>query len=566
MVAPSLSLYSLLGDPLIFMTTMHKAHRRRGGSLALVLVIATLGFLAAFVLAGTTSAHLNFANRSSRVARARLLAEAAVTRAVVELQKDSAYGALGEGFELELPGNPAGSVGKLGFAPDVVANLSLAPETTAYSTYNLDADTSTPGFQNRLVPAHSVHLVGEGTCLGVTRRVEAIVCLPPFPYAIASSGPIESQGELLVGSLNGQTSPGTITADDLLPAHVASNDAEATSVTLGPRSVVVGDIRSVGGLNLSEGVVVKGQTLAYGEPVALPKVPLQDYDPEGRQTGYQQLPSEISDATVAGTARSSGDLTVYGELDLDQAKLYVDGHLTVRGPISGQGLVVARQGATIYTGARLSGGQAVLLSGGDVTIAGGGPLGSFFQGLVYAEGAFEARDITVVGSFIARGEGASVKLSNARVLGDTEVTHWTPTSSHTFYFVPGSRHNEPAIQVAEPTDDSFAIRARVAVDSSGDITVEVDDPRTGETKTYHAIHPAARGIAVVANEVGRDLLLETPAQHRPGGRNLVAAAETLEQTLTGLVEDTAGEHGTGFDLNKFLSVSDRLRVTLWREL
>ena len=146
--------------------------QRRGGTLAYVLVLSTLAFLAAFVLAGTTSAHLSFANRSSRVLRARLLAEAAVTRAVCQLQADPQWGSHGESLQVSLPGNPEGAGGRLSFDPG----------QPAFSTFNLEQDTARPGYGQRLVPARSAHLVGEGSCLGVTRCVEAIVTLPPYPY------------------------------------------------------------------------------------------------------------------------------------------------------------------------------------------------------------------------------------------------------------------------------------------------------------------------------------------------------------------------------------------------
>lgn len=524
---------------------------RRGASLVFVLVVATLGFLAAFVLAGSTSAHLSFAQRSSRVVRARLLAEAAVTRAVAELQQDPLYGQAGASITVTFPGDPPGAHGRLTFAEG--GGFS--------STYNLDSDTSRPGAQGRLVPPHSVHLIGEGECLGVLRRVEAIVTLPPYPYALASSGPIVSDGELLVGSLDESSSSDLVTPESLAPAHLASNHPDPSSISLGPRTTVVGDVRSVGGLELSQGVVIKGQTLAYGEPVALPEIPLESYDPRQGQTGYQQLPSELTEATISGAARADGDLTVYGELTLDQGKLYVDGHLTVRGPLSGRGLIVASQGASLYTGARITGGEAVLLSGGDVLLQGGGPLGSFFQGMVYAEGSFQASDITVVGSFISRGEGAGVRLRNARVLGNPELTSWEPSLSHTFHFAPGPKRNEPAIRIAGPAPGSFAISVRLISDD-GQVRIAIDDPRGGPTRTFSSWHPAARQVAVLANDLGRELL----AGQGGGGTNLVAAAESLEETLRRLQEQLSDRGEIGFDLNRFLSLSDRLRVTLWREL
>lgn len=526
--------------------------KRRGGSLAFVLVVATLGFLCAFVFAGSTSAHLAFSRRSSRVTRARTLADSVVTRALAELQQNVEFGQNGEALRVTLPGNPDGSAGELTFAPGA----------TVYSTYNLDSDTSRPGYGGRLVPPHSVHVVGEGRCLDLTQRVEAIVTLPPYPYAIASSGPIESDGELLVGSLDAESAGGTIAVENLLPAHLASNDPVDSSITLGPNSTVMGDIRSVGGLRLSDGVVVKGQTLSYGEPVALPEIPLQEYDPEGRQPGYQVLPSEVTDATISGTARSEGDLTIYGELVLDEGKLYVDGHLTVRGPISGKGVVVAKEGADLYTGARLTDGHAVLLSGDDVRLRGGGPLGSFFQGLVYSEGSFQAEDITVVGSFISRGEGAGVKLSNARVLGETDYTTLEPSASVTFHFVQGERRNEPAVQVAGPTADSFSVEVTIKNSPDGP-EIEVLDPIDRTSRICTSYHTAARQIAVVANKFARQL--EGQGVIPGSGRNLVAAAETLEATLTRRAQELESSEAE-FDLNRFLGVADRLRVTLWREL
>lgn len=407
-----------------------------------------------------------------------------------------------------------------------------------------------------------MHLVGQGEYLGVTRRVEAIVTLPPYPYAIASSGPIESDGELLVGALDAQASEGPITPDTLYPAHLASNDPVETSISLGPRTTIVGDVRSVGGLRLSDGVVVKGQTLSYGEPVALPEISLESYDPEAAQTGYQVLPNELSGATISGTARAPSDLTVFGDLDLDQGKLYVNGHLTVYGLVSGRGLVVAKDGATITTGARVAGGQAVLLSGNDVELKGGGPLGSFFQGMVYCEGAFEASDITVVGSFISKGSQAAVRLKNARVLGDSSATTWSPSSSHTLYFVPGRRPGEPAVRVPGPTSDSYSIEVRLE-QRPGETDFQIVDPSTGAVSTYGNVHVAARHLAVLANDMARDL---PPSDVNGNGRNLVANAENLEALLQGMADALLESGGEGFDLNKFLSVSDRLRVLLWREL
>ncbi len=534
-----------------------QAAANRGASLAFVLVVTALGFLAAFVLAGTSSAHMGFANRVSQDQRARNLAEAAIAEALAHLQEDPSYGQAQETVTVTLPGLPPGAGGTVSFQ-------TVAPDP--FSTYNLQSETARPGFRGRTVPAHSVHLVGVGTCGTSERMIEVIATLPPYPYAIASAGPIESDGELLVGAVNNLSETTVWTPEDLLPAHLASNDPNETSIVLGPLTTVVGDVRSVGGLNLEAGAVVKGQTLAYVEPVALPELPLSEYDPALQGSGYQELPPVLSDTTIVGTARSSEDLNIFGDLTLDNSKLFVDGHLRVQGRILGQGLVVAKHGATIANGARISGGQAVLLSGGDVSLRGGGPMGSFFQGLVYAEGEFEARDITVVGSFISRGENARVRLKNARVLGDPQQSVYQPSQGGNFHFVPTGEAHRPAEQVDSPIAGSFTIRVEVqAQHQNGNLIFSITHPITGEVSTSQNLQSAAVAITTMANDIARESNPTTttgPAKQK----NLVATSKTLHESLQDLV--TAQESGSqdGFDLNRFLSVAERMRVTLWREL
>ena len=524
----------------------------RGGTLVYVLVLSTLMMLTAFVFAGSVSSHLNFVKRSERLTHARLLADSAISRAVAEIQVNSEFGLQGESLDVSLPGGQDGDLGRISFSATSVN----------HSTNNLTSDTSSPGWGGRLVPPYSAHLVGEGRCGDSIARVEAIVALPPYPYAIASSGPIESDGELLVGSLVEQVSGGAIAVESLLPAHLASNDPLPSSVSLGSGSLVMGDIRSAGGIDLSPGVVVRGETLAYGEPVAIPEVDLERYDPRLTQTGFQSLPGELAETTVTGSALSKGDLIILGGLHLDQAKLYVDGHLSVRGPISGRGVVVATRGADLRAGARLSGGHAVLLSGGDVSLRGAGPLGSFFQGLVYSQGEFQADNITVVGSFISQGESAKVKLRNARVLGDPAFQTLNPTGSATFYFVLGESTNEPAVQVPGPTSGSFPVEVQVRTTSRGP-EITVVNPLDGSHAVTTSYHTAARQIAVVANQFARQLSEQGAVPG--GGKNLVAVSESLERSLEVLAERAETPEST-FDLNRFLGVSDRLRVTLWREL
>lgn len=478
----------------------------RGATLAFVLVVVTLSLVTAFILAGTSTAHLGFAKASSDRLRARNLAHASVQKALARLLEDPTFGLRGEGLEITLPGDPSTSFGYLTFS---------GTSDRSHSTYNLNRDNSVPGFHERVVPAHSIHLVGVGCSGGASRTVEAIVQLPPFPYALASSGPIESSGDLIVGSLDTQ-STGDPSTDDLLPAHLASNYTGDSSVVLRGDSMVVGDLRSTGGFELEDSVVVKGQKLPFGDPVSLPKIDVYQYDPAQSGNSYQELPAFTSGLKLKGIARSAGDLSVLGDLDLDNATLYVDGKVTVLGAVVGQGMLISTQGVEIRNGARMAGGNhAVLLSGGDVAISGGGSSDAFFEGFVYTEGQFVAGNVTVVGSFVSQGERARVILSNVRVLGDPTKTKW-------------DRPERRGLKISQGTGEG---------EVAGGESVASDDEEDGQFSLS-----GADGDTLYLD---LDLDLNTNSTTRP---------------------PSGGSPGDGFDLSRFLGSSEQMRVVLWKEL
>ena len=138
--------------------------RTRGGALGLVLAVAALALLAAFVAANVATLNLRMASQVSNGAVAEGLAKSVVQEAMANLQED-----LGFQDSLEMGpglGLPEGARGYLTFD-----ETSGGP----YSTNNfLGEDNS--GWR-RTVPDQSIHLVGVGECGGVTRYVEAVVHL-----------------------------------------------------------------------------------------------------------------------------------------------------------------------------------------------------------------------------------------------------------------------------------------------------------------------------------------------------------------------------------------------------
>lgn len=477
----------------------------RGMSLAFVLVVVTLAVVTALILAGTSTAHLGFAGASSDRMRARNLAHAAVEKALAKLREDPTFGLHGESLELTLPGDPATSYGYLTFSK---------ASARSHSTYNLNNDNSVPGFQGRVVPGHSIHLVGVGCCGDVVRTAEVILELSPFPYALASSGPIESSGELLVGALDTQSGLEP-DSDNLLPAHLASNHTGDESVVLRGHTMVVGDLRSAGGFKLDDSVIVRGEKVPFGDPVTLPKIDVRSYDPAYSGHSYQELPAFTSGLRLNGIFRSTGDLNVLGDLRLDNATLYVNGKVTIQGAVVGQGMLASAQGVEIRDGARMFGNHAVLLSQGDVTILGRDSENSFFEGFVYTEGEFVARSITVVGSFVSRGERARVLLSDVRVVGDASKTKWNNPERRGLKVTAGTGEGETAGGQAVASD--YEADGQFAVSGADGDTLYLD--------------------------VNANLTNSKQGQNLP--------------------ERSASED---FDLSRFLGVSDQMRVVLWKEL
>lgn len=365
---------------------------RRGLGLASVLIGAALLFSVAFVLLATSLASRSLVGKAEEHTRARNLAEAAVYRAVVRLRQNPGFGSgPADRVTVTLPGDPENALGTLDFGgPDA-------------STNNLLGDVAVPGWRQRSVPGHTALLVGVGRCGSTELRIPVLLQRSAFPFVLASEGPLLSTGATRVGTL------ATGNEAELLPGDLASNAAVETAVQLGDRSWIGGDVRSAGGVVLAPQAQVQGRTLTYSEKVNLPQIDLDRYDPLLQGIPFQNLPVLLGNEVLAGPSRCSTDLVVQGRLTLEGATLFVAGNLTVTDGLRGSGLVIVKGQTTIAGGAQLeSDRHAVLLSAGDVKLQGLSAGASSFHGLVYTEGGFAADHITLVGTFVARGERGTV--------------------------------------------------------------------------------------------------------------------------------------------------------------
>jgi hypothetical protein len=132
---------------------------------------------------------------------------------------------------------------------------------------------------------------------------------------------------------------------------------------------------------------------------------------------------------------SAPGLTVSGDIDLNGSALVVQGDLDVSGALLGTGIVLVDGDVRIGGGSSVvSGEQVAIASTGDMTLQTDNPDvdQNYFKGLMYCEGDFLARNITVVGATVVNGKNGSsgaAQIQNVRFLhnpGSVELSLFLP--------------------------------------------------------------------------------------------------------------------------------------------
>lgn len=532
------------------------------------MVLVALFLTLAFTVVATSYAQLSVSRRITNRTHARNLAESALAAGMDRLLKDPQFGADQE-HQSTIRISPLGKgTAILSFNRAAAQSLNVP-----YSTNNLQGDSAVPGSDNRVVPAQAARLVAVGDRSGVSVTMEAVLHVPRFPYAIACSGPFQSQGQLLVASVDqiSDLAAGVenVTPKELKPGHLDSNARSSDALTVGPDALVTGDLRSSGGVDVAPGARVEGEIRPYQNPLALPRINVTDYDPDKLGLhNVQHLTSQfLYKPVLGGYLRSSGNLSIQGGATLDGAVLYVDGNLSVDGPIDGQGaLFVTGTTQLIGGGAVKSDNLAALVSQGDVLLEGNGQTGSYFQGLVYTEGNFTARDLTLVGVFVANsstGGGAfSTKDVSVVHLGAySKIAFPVGSNSVAFYFDPVTgafRGIDP--KLAQGNSRTAPIELVLTRDSSGfrvttaGGSVLVDGLQTVQA-VVNAFGSKVSGLATSYTGLG------------PSGTQQIQSL--VRAHFPGSVANASGgvpQQMFSLDINRFLSLSDRARLLYWREL
>ncbi|MGV8124491.1 MAG: hypothetical protein AB2L14_32485 [Candidatus Xenobiia bacterium LiM19] len=541
-----------------------------------VLMAMTLASILAFTLAATGLFHLNVCSRADNALQARNYAESGISRCLEKVIADVYFGEA-RNETIEINENET-IVGQLSFDPAQAKKRDIP-----FSTNNIMNSASINGCGNRLVPANSIRIVSKGSCNGVTRKIEAIVHIPPFPYCIATSGKFSSEGSIMVGSvMNPDDIKPRIDYGKLFPGNIVSNSRANDAVFLNGRGIITGDLRTSGNVKIEPGssINVKGELRSHAEPVGIIPINIQSYDPIGK-AGVQHLRNFLNNPKVEGYCRVTNNLNVTGDIQLNGSLLYVEGDLNVTGGVKGSGAVVVTGKTRINKGADISSDNLVaLLSKGDIRLGGLGRAEfSSFQGIVYTEGNFDARNISVCGAFVNNGtESSTVTLSDARMIkvsSYSQVDVEGPISdSVTFHYA--NKNSLPLFRLTVAKGKSGSIYTLVDKTSNSRDRFK-DRPMVFDTKWKLRnflinwwIYCEKEGLygasSAMDNEWDYD---QAPSTDWDDPTNDID--RYLNSLVGGMKLD--GEHGGNspemlFSLNlkEFLGIKDRMRVVFWREI
>lgn len=371
--------------------------RNKGSSLITVIIGSGLLLMVLFTMAEAVIFHLQFANSLNTEHEARNLAQAAVHEALAELLTSDQYGRNSTPpLIVAGDGDPSRNYGIVSFVADGRVPRSLN---------NLGSLNQITGSTGHGVPGNTVHLVGRGRSGSSERTVEVLFYRPPFPKAMSSSGPIVASNARVTG-LKADTAYPPSDPNNLVPGSLQSNSNKrgTTPAIKVINCQISGDVAAVGDVQVDAGSQVDGEIRMHGDPQPIPKI-----DVTARINDIKNADgTELLSGTIPGRKVGwycgcpSGDLTINGDLDLENGVLWANENLTITGGVKGNGLVLCGGKVTIQKGCTLDADNLVALAAkGDVTLEGADRSDYFFQGLVYTNGNFSAEHLTVLGAVIA---------------------------------------------------------------------------------------------------------------------------------------------------------------------
>jgi len=359
--------------------------RARGTALVLVLVLIPVLAMVLFAVAQMLIVHQMATRQLEFGTQARLYARAGLATGIASLRDKPDF---------------AGPVSDSGF------NVTLE------NNYRKEGTPTCPG--------DSVLLSSVGVSNGYSCRLTCLLAVPPYPYALASSGPIKSLSGMTLGAVPADFKGTEVKVEDLTPAELMSG----AELTLKGSSDIVGNARSAGKADwdASQVRVRDGSISGEASVDAVPVIPLKDFDFDPTLT-VQTLPMDsfADKQKLSGLLQWTGGTLNFAQgLELNGATLRLHGNVVIHGGVKGAGALLVDGNVTIVGGSDLTADNKVaIVASGGVNITGPG----YFQGLVYAGGedGISLKDVTVLGTVLnsgktATGEGAPMVVERAGVV------------------------------------------------------------------------------------------------------------------------------------------------------
>lgn len=358
----------------------------RGAALASTLLIILFLTLFAFTLANLATFDLRTSSRNAQKQKAFEAAQAGLDAVTAELSTDPTLGKAGEVFAATLSDGSSYRV-----------TFDDTDTSQPFSANNLDSLTPEPiGYDGRNVPAFHASLFAVGTSpSGETSIVESLIRLEGIPYAVAGSETVTLRNMNV-------SAPG---GDE---AHVYSGRFGSNSLSIsGLLSLVTGDARSAGLVNVGGGAIVQGAEESNISPETLPQLDISRFDtslgPPGSYVTHTPGPIPVDITFGPGKHYIEGPAN-YLLMTMDRATVYVSDDLTATALV-GTGTIFVNGETTFTANISMSGSDRItLFSNEDIHFG----LLTVFQGVVYSHGDIRAAGVfQIIGAVYAVGSGGS---------------------------------------------------------------------------------------------------------------------------------------------------------------
>lgn len=311
--------------------------------------------------------------------------------------------------------------------------VTFDPAATPWSLNNLRSPQSRPGYLGQAAPSYSVLVFARGEASGRVVDVQAILQYAPYPYAVAATNEVRSNGPLyvdgagtmdevldivngLLGVVGGLLGGGGGSSPPIgsVQAHVYADSL----VEAGPLSFVNGKVNTPGTASFGSGSTVVGGIHPGARTERIPDIDIQRFSNSSFQD-VTVLAPDSSYATLTGNCYVNGNITLTAAV-LNNCYLFVDGggDLTSTLGLTGTGTIFVT-GKTQLEGALniVASNGIALFSQEDLTIAGG----NSFQGVLYSHGNIKVDSgLNVVGAVVS--SGGSVEVNSAHVIGFGDYT------------------------------------------------------------------------------------------------------------------------------------------------